>query len=102
MTFRLKSAVVLAQKHFKTLIDKDVFFETKQVEIALGQNIELTEDIWEEIITSIDSVDVIGRRCSKDKNIGAAVSSVQDLAQPAQSAPRLGPEGLASPCKCQF
>ncbi|THH28598.1 hypothetical protein EUX98_g5600 [Antrodiella citrinella] len=52
-------AITLARKHFKSLAGKEVYFHIAQVEIApAGETVELTDDVWEDVVMTITSVNV--------------------------------------------
>ncbi|TFY73469.1 hypothetical protein EWM64_g10543, partial [Hericium alpestre] len=57
-----QAALDLTRKHFKTLAGKEVYFETTQADIAVGQTVELTDDVWEGIIDSLATVEAFERK----------------------------------------
>ena len=60
----------LAQKHFKALAGKEVYFLTKDDEIDERDVVELTDDVWECLIPFIDYVTVEGRNIVHDAVVG--------------------------------
>ncbi|TFY82488.1 hypothetical protein EWM64_g1520 [Hericium alpestre] len=56
------AALDLTRKHFKTLAGKEIYFETRQADIAAGQAVELTDDVWEGVIGSLTAVEAFERK----------------------------------------
>ncbi|TCD66903.1 hypothetical protein EIP91_000742 [Steccherinum ochraceum] len=48
-----------ARKHFKSIGEKGVIFRTGEVDAFPGQTVEVTEDIWVDVIDSITSLEVV-------------------------------------------
>ena len=54
----------MARKYFKELSHLNLLFQTTQLDFALGEAIVLSEEIWEGIIDTISSVEVVPDKLS--------------------------------------
>ncbi|TFY73038.1 hypothetical protein EWM64_g10974, partial [Hericium alpestre] len=68
------AALDLTRKHFKTLVGREVYFETTQANIAVGQSVELTDDVWEGVIGSLTALEAFERK--QDVQIKAESTAV--------------------------